>query len=201
MKRNAFGLSMLLGATLFVGCGPEAAQESGDEAVRTEAAPKDVDEVLAALGYCDDVASPSSSWVTMENQILTLVNQKRAAGATCGGVKKAATGALTMDSRLRCAARKHSKDLGQTNTFSHTGSNGSSPWDRMKSAGYTSYSQAAENIAAGGSTAADTMNQWMNSEGHCNNIMAPGLTQIGVGYFNAPNSTYKHYWTQDFGRP
>lgn len=40
----------------------------------------------------------------------------------------------------------------------------------------------------------------MTSTGHFNNIMNPVLLEIGVGYFNAPSSTYRHYWTQAFGR-
>jgi uncharacterized protein YkwD len=41
----------------------------------------------------------------------------------------------------------------------------------------------------------------MGSTGHCNNIMNPLLRHLGVGYFSASTSTYKHYWTQDFGTP
>lgn len=53
-----------------------------------------------------------------------------------------------------------------------------------------------ENIAAGNSTAEETMNQWMDSEGHCRNIMNGNLKTIGVGY--APGGPYGHYWTQSF---
>ena len=129
--------------------------------------------------------------------MLTLVNQKRAAGATCGGVYKPPVAALTLDSRLRCAARKHSKDMGVNNFFSHTGSNGSTPFQRMASAGYT-YSYAGENIAAGYSTPSATVTGWMNSTGHCNNIMNGNYKHLGVGYYRSA-SGYTHYWTQDFG--
>ena len=84
------------------------------------------------------------------------------------------------------------------NFFSHTGSNGSSPWDRIKLAGYV-YTNAAENIAAGQTTALAVVNGWMASTGHCNNIMNPVLKEVGVGY--NPGGTYGHYWTQDFGKP
>ncbi|ATB33248.1 CAP domain-containing protein [Melittangium boletus] len=202
MKRTMRGLSLLLGATLFVGCGGDvsAPESEGltEEGMRTEEA-SGVQSLASTQAYCDDVNSWDSSWTNLENQVLSLVNQKRASGASCGGVWKGPTAALTLDTRLRCAARKHSKDLGVTNTFSHTGSNGSSPWQRINSAGY-SYMQAAENIAAGQGTAAAVMDSWMKSTGHCNNIMEPGLKHLGVGYFYASGSTYKHYWTQDFGR-
>ena len=68
-------------------------------------------------------------------------------------------------------------------------------------AGYTSYSFAAENIAAGQSTAQSVVDSWMNSSGHCVNIMNANLKQIGIGYYKATGSTYTHYWTQDFASP
>jgi len=150
--------------------------------------------------YCGDVTSWTSAWATLETQVITEVNKRRAAGATCGGVKKAAAPALTANTQLRCAARKHSKDMGVKKFFSHTGSNGSTFVQRIQLAGYTNWLAAAENIAAGQTTALAVVNGWMNSTGHCNNIMNPNLKHLGVGYYYAATATYKHYWTQDFGR-
>ena len=80
-------------------------------------------------------------------------NQRRAAGATCGQYGKfAPAGTLKMNPALRCAGRKHDKDMIAKDFFSHTGSNGSTPWDRIKSAGYGNYTTAGENIAAGQTT-------------------------------------------------
>ncbi len=107
--------------------------------------------------------------------------------------------ALTFDERLRCSSRKHSKDMSVNGFFSHTGSDGSTPWARMSSAGYT-YTQAAENIAAGYSTPAAVVNGWMASTGHCKNIMNAALKHLGVGYYWGTTG-YKHYWTQRFGKP
>jgi uncharacterized protein YkwD len=39
----------------------------------------------------------------------------------------------------------------------------------------------------------------MNSAGHCQNIMNGGYRVIGVGYIFNQSSTYRHYWTQNFG--
>lgn len=140
------------------------------------------------------------AWTTLENQVLTLVNQKRASGATCGGVAKPPVPALTSNSKLRCAARMHAKDMATQNYFSHTSKNGTAFFQRITNAGYT-WTSVAENIAAGQATAAAVVAGWMASTGHCNNIMSATLTNIGVGYANGPASTYKHYWVQDFGKP
>jgi uncharacterized protein YkwD len=86
------------------------------------------------------------------------------------------------------------------NFFSHTGLDGSQPWDRAQREGYN-YSYIGENIAAGNSDAASTMTQWMNSTGHRENILNPNFTQIGIGYAYGSNSDYKYYWTAVFGKP
>ncbi|WP_375760805.1 CAP domain-containing protein [Corallococcus exercitus] len=195
-------LSLLSAAALLGGCGGEEAPTPQGEGVVVPPVQTEVagNQVSASAAWCDDVTTWDPAWVAFENEVLTLVNQRRAAGATCGGVAKPAVGALVNNDLLRCAARKHSKDMGTNNFFSHTGSNGSSPWQRMTSAGY-SYRTAAENIAAGYSTPLAVVNGWMASTGHCNNIMNGALKQTGIGYYNAPSSTYRAYWTQDFGTP
>lgn len=149
--------------------------------------------------YCDIVTNWNASWVSFEDQVIALINQKRAAGAVCGGVSKPKVPALTKNTKLRCAARKHSRDMGINNFFSHTGSNGSTFSQRITSAGYA-WTAAGENIAAGQATPAAVVDAWMKSTGHCNNIMSAKYIHVGVGYYYSATSTYKHEWTQDFGK-
>lgn len=201
MRRVIHGVSLLLGATLYVGCGEEPSPPGASEPLREELQGMTAPPSRTLPTWCDDVATwENTAWTEAEDKVLALVNARRAAGASCGGVAKAPALALTFDERLRCAARKHSKDLATTGTFSHTGSDGSTPWQRINAAGYA-YRRAAENIAGGQSTPEAVVTGWMNSTGHCNNIMDPKLTQLGVGYFYLSGSKYKHYWTQDFGTP
>ncbi len=150
-------------------------------------------------GYCADVADWNPGWTQLEVEILAIVNQRRSEGADCGTAGSfGPAGPLTMNPALRCAARVHSQDMVDRSFFAHDNPSGESPFDRMGLAGYD-YSSAGENIAAGNSTAADTMQQWMDSDGHCGNIMNDGFTELGVGYY--PGGQYGHVWTQAFGRP
>ncbi|MDC0714835.1 CAP domain-containing protein [Stigmatella sp. ncwal1] len=194
---------VLVGFALLAGCGAEERVEVTPEGVLGEALSLETagEEGYSALAYCDDVTTWDANWTNFENQVLTLVNQRRAAGASCGGVSKPAVAALALDTRLRCASRKHSKDMAVNNFFSHTGTGNTTPWARMASAGYTSYTNAGENIAAGQTTPASVVTGWMNSTGHCNNIMNGAFKKLGVGYYYRSGSTYGHYWTQDFGAP
>ncbi|MCB9585640.1 MAG: CAP domain-containing protein [Polyangiaceae bacterium] len=154
----------------------------------------------AGSGCPNDGSGYDSDAQRLECEVLTLVNQVRAQGATCGGEAMPAVGALTMNAPLRTVARNHAIDMATHNYFSHDSQNGTTAFERMTAAGY-SYSTAGENIAAGSSTAQGVMDQWMNSPGHCANIMSGSYKEIGIGYRFNEGSDYGHYWVQDFGSP
>ena len=97
------------------------------------------------------------------------------------------------------AARGHSEDMGLQDYFSHTSLDGRTAGDRIEDAGYT-WNAYGENIAAGQPTPEDVIDGWMSSSGHRANILDPNFCDIGVGYAYVAASTYRHYWTQDFGR-
>lgn len=177
-----------------------AGDETAGEATTGEPPPPpppDPD-VPDGVPYCDPAKDWDAGWRQLEEDVLAIVNQKRAQGADCGSEGNfGPAGPLTMDPALRCAARVHSKDMADRDFFDHDNPDGESPWDRMGKAGYGQYTNAGENIAAGSPTADGTMDQWMNSDGHCANIMNPDFEHIGVGYH--PGGQYGHLWTQVFG--
>jgi len=133
--------------------------------------------------------------------MLTRVNQFRAAGASCGshGVFAPATG-LAWSAALSQAADAHSRDMVANNFFSHTGSDGSSAGQRITAAGYP-WSAYGENIAAGQATVAEVVDGWMASDGHCANIMNAAFVDIGVVCLPGNTSTsYRSYWTMELGK-
>ena len=154
---------------------------------------------VPSTGDCDATRGWDAQWAALEDEVLRIVNQHRSAGASCGSEGSFGPApALVMQSNLRCAARLHSMDMVERNYFAHDNPDGQSPWDRMEEAGYTNWRTVGENIAAGSPGAEGTMDQWMNSPGHCANLMNPDFTEIGVGYY--PGGSYGHMWTQKFGR-
>jgi len=106
---------------------------------------------------------------------------------------------LRLNTALNQAAFNHSNDMAINDYFSHTGINGSNFSQRSIDAGYTG-SPRGENIAAGNSGVEDTFNQWKNSSGHLNNMLNSNSNEMGIGHAYNSNSTYKHYWTQIFGK-
>ena len=130
--------------------------------------------------------------------ILQATNAFRASGADCGqyGVKAPAP-PLSGDPELHIAAQVHADDMDVNDFFSHTGSDGSSFVVRI---GRTNFSgqPIGENIAGGGSQPAGVVQRWVDSDGHCRNLMNPDATKIGIGY--SAGGPYGTSWVQVFGR-
>lgn len=123
----------------------------------------------------------------LEAEVIDLVNAER---------RRARCPAVHLDEGLRSAARAHSADMAAHNEMSHEGSDGSSPWDRARRAGYDA--ALSENVAMGYATAEAVMDGWMNSPGHRENILNCEARATGVGLARSANGT--PYWTQMFGR-
>ena len=126
-----------------------------------------------------------SAALSIIQEVLDIVNSERA---------RVGLQPLRLHSQLIAAAQAHSDDMARHNFLSHTGSDGSSPFDRMRRYGYN-FRWAGENVASGYSSPQDVMRGWMNSSGHRANILNPNFRDLGIGYAqgNSP------YWTQKFG--
>jgi uncharacterized protein YkwD len=166
--------------------------------VRVSNAHGSADSATAAITVAAPPPSPDPATV-LEDEVFALVNQRRAAGGTCGGTALPAVPPLSMNPNLRLAARGHSLDMATQNYVSHISLDGRTFDQRIRDAGYTGSFPLAENIAAGHATPQAVVDAWMASPGHCANIMSPGFRAVGVGYAHNPSSTYRHYWTQSFG--
>ncbi|MCB9541103.1 MAG: CAP domain-containing protein [Myxococcales bacterium] len=140
------------------------------------------------------------AWVALEDEVLVYVNEARAAGADCGveGIYPPAP-PLRSDEQLRCAARLHSRDMGERRFFDHLDPEGVDPFVRIRAAAYTG-SPGGENIAAGALDARGVVDGWLDSDGHCANMLRQQFTEIGIGFADVPGSPWRIYWTQTFGR-
>ena len=118
--------------------------------------------------------------------------------------------------KLYKAAYIYNYDMVHGGAWNHVGSNtkydivakeknlgkGSSMSDRIKFVGYD-YRYAGENIAKGQRSVKEVVDGWIDSDGHCKNLMNPNFTEIGMSLLvsDDPNDRYRNYWTQDFGQP
>ena len=90
--------------------------------------------------------------------------------------------------------------MATNNFFSHTGSDGLSVSNRVDATGYE-WSTVGENIAAGQSTVTQVVQGWLNSEGHCRNIMNANFTELGAERVDSTSADFSTYWTQVFAAP
>jgi uncharacterized protein YkwD len=112
--------------------------------------------------------------------------------------------AFCVHPRLVDAARAHSQDMIVRNYFSHTSADGRSFVQRVDGAGYTGWTNLAENIAWGSGTLGEPstiFTNWMNSPGHKANILNPNLREIGIGVASGTFQGYSgaRVYTADFG--
>jgi len=150
--------------------------------------------------HCQPTAGWDAGWADFEYEVLVLINEERAVGGDCGGQAFGPSGPLTSNANLRCSARLHSKDMSDRSFFAHDTPDGVDPFARMQAAGYSGGTMG-ENIAMGQTTPREVVDGWMNSPGHCSNILNSGFDEIGIGYYKGPDSgwTPGNYWTQNFG--
>lgn len=125
--------------------------------------------------------------------MLRLINEQRTAGCKCGNTDMPPVPKMKWNDLLAKAAYNHSIDMYTHRTLNHTSSDGRSPDDRIKAAGYSAATWG-ENIAVGYSNENSVIQGWMKSSGHCTNIMNKNLTEVGVGREG-------NYWTMVLAHP
>jgi uncharacterized protein YkwD len=159
------------------------------------------DDDPSSSGGDDDDDDDADTWpaelIALEDEVLRLVNQLRAVGGTCGGVAMSSVPPLEMDDVLRDVARAFSRDMAVRGFFDHVDPDGDGPQERMAAAGFDGASPWGENIAFGPTTAAQVVEMWTGSTGHCQNMLEPGYAVIGIGAY-ADGTPAGTYWTQDF---
>ena len=133
-------------------------------------------------------------------RVLELVNAARGKSRNCGRHRRAAVPPLTLSRPLTEAASRHARDMARTGSFDHRGSDGSTPAERVSRAGYR-WRATGENIAAGQSNADVVVAAWLDSPGHCTNIMGPPFTEMGVAFALTPSGDPALYWAQVFAAP
>lgn len=104
----------------------------------------------------------------------------------------AGAGPVVMSSQLNAAAITHSLDMSRQNRPWHFGSNGSSPLDRVKRAGYTK-TMLGENISETYETELQTLAAWMDEPGTRRVLLDRSATDLGFGWYQESNG--KIWWT------
>lgn len=133
--------------------------------------------------------------------VLAAVNAARAVPRRCGDRHFDAAPPLAWNAALAQAALAHSEDMAGQRFFSHQGKDGRAVAQRATQALYR-WRLVGENIAAGMDSAEEAVAGWLDSPGHCANIMNPNFTEMGAAFAIAHgDKPGRVYWTQVLGAP
>ncbi len=136
----------------------------------------------------------------IRDEVLALINAARSEPRRCGAHYYEAAPPLTLSDALSSAARSHAQTMARTGTFDHVDDEGRTPSERVRSAHYRAR-LVGENIAAGMGTAAEAVEGWLASPGHCENVMDPRFTELGAAYATNLGRDPAVYWTLDLAAP
>ena len=106
-------------------------------------------------------------------------------------------------SLLTAAAQRHADDLAAHEIWSHTGSDGSTPRQRIAEAGYAAWTWnggeliAGENFWTGYGTIEDAMTFFLEDPPHRDNLLSATYREIGIGV--ATDGAGRNYYVLDFG--
>ncbi|MEZ9328760.1 CAP domain-containing protein [Vibrio breoganii] len=202
-------IPIILLSTLLIGCGSGSSSTSNSEP-NSETDP--TNDPIATVPDSDgstpgneDGSEPESTSPDEQTPeqddfaslMLTAVNHARSIEQNCGGTIMPAVPALKWNYDLEAAAFRHSSDMANGDFMDHTGSDGSTPAERVADTGYSANAWA-ENVAAGQNSIDNVMASWMSSAGHCQNIMSSNVTEMGASAVENADTQYGIYWTQVF---
>ena len=133
-------------------------------------------------------------------RVLELVNDVRARGTRCGERTFGAAPPVAPSVTLARVALGHATDMAEHNYFEHQDRAGRSPAERVRAAGYRE-KLVGENIAYGPSSADEVVRGWLDSSGHCENLMDPRFAEMGIAYAAGRTSKRGLYWVQLLAAP
>ncbi len=136
----------------------------------------------------------------MLDRALNLVNEARAQGHRCGKRFWPRAEPVRISATLSEIARQHALDMARRHYFDHVDPSGRTPADRVKAAGYGEQ-RIAENIAYGPLSTEEAIAGWLDSPGHCENLMEPRFKEMGIAFAPAGAEHGELYWVQLLADP
>jgi len=141
------------------------------------------------------VVPTSAQAPVLSARVLQLVNEARARGTQCGEHSFGPAAPLKLSSTLASVAFGHAIDMAKHGYFEHEDLAGHTPADRVRAVGYRE-KLVGENIAYGPQSADEVVRGWLDSPGHCENIMDSRFEEMGIAYAPGQASKRGLYWVQ-----
>lgn len=128
-----------------------------------------------------------------------IINQLREAQRSCGGSSGLALDntkerALDWDETLARVADSHARDMANIRMESFIGTDGLSTSERVSIAGVESLT-VFESVTAGPQTTAEAINDWLDINTDCEQLVAPDITRIGMACAIDERENSGPYWS------
>jgi uncharacterized protein YkwD len=136
----------------------------------------------------------------LASRVLQLVNDARARGTRCGERSFGPAPPVKLSGTLADVAFGHAADMAKHDYFEHEDLTGRSPADRVRAVGYRE-KLVGENIAYGPKSAEEVVQGWLDSPGHCENIMDSRFAEMGIAYAAGQAARRGLYWVQLLAAP
>jgi uncharacterized protein YkwD len=153
--------------------------------------------LLMAAAYTAPSRSEAPLFIA---RVLDLVNAVRARGTHCGERAFAPVAPVKLSTTLAGVAYQHASDMAKHDYFEHQDLAGRTPADRVRAVGYRE-KLVGENIAYGPQSADEVVQGWLDSPGHCENIMDARFAEMGVAFAAGQASKRGLYWVQVLAAP
>lgn len=203
------GLALSVSLSLLGGCG-----SSSDSANNTAAGASSGSNTIASGGNASTEGTTTTSSATTSSattgsaktsgaastfaqQAVSQINAIRATARNCGGVSFAAAAPIAWNDKIEASAVSQADYMQSSNMLTHTGSGNSTLGQRVAAAGYD-WSGVAENVAFGYDSLGDVLQGWVESPGHCANLMNPSYVEMGLAQ---SNDSMDAYWALVMAQP
>lgn len=156
----------------------------------------------SSSSWAGDQPQSDCELTDQKREMLSQINEARSQDRQCGSQHFAAAKPLAWNCKLEAAAEMHAQDMAENDYFSHTDTDGDEIQHRVNGKGYQ-WQAVGENIAAGHSSSAAAVEGWLESPGHCRNIMSDTFTEMGMANAkpDSAESRYSSFWVQVLAHP
>ena len=154
--------------------------------------------MLSGCGADRDVSTEQPAFYVSMASAGAKLDPNVAASMISGYRRNNGLGAVEVDPLLMKAAEAQSNAMASRNKLDH---NVAGSLDkRIRASGFDA-SKAVENVSAGYHTLAEAFSGWRDSPPHNANMLATGVTKMGIAVSYVPNTKYKVFWTLILAAP
>ena len=155
----------------------------------------------AAAAFAGDVLSCGAA--PSAEAAMRRLNEIRMRGAACRAGTTSTAAPITWSESLAAAAKVQAGEMARLHRMGHLDSQNRGLADRLHAMGYR-YSLAVENVGVGYASLEEVVDAWLESEGHCENLMNAGVLEFGLACIDAGAAdapAERRYWTLVLGAP